>query len=168
MNTHRPQFSLNNFLIVSAIASMAIVLVYNAPLSAQVIANENRKGVVHRTPFNNPNIYNNPYNSSIIYGSPIPAPSITYPQDSYNYPSYYPGSVTRVRDYRSTTYPQDSYNYPSYYPNSVTRVRDNRPTTLTNPVLINPTIQDSTFINPTIIQIQPQRRYQGSRGYRRY
>ncbi len=141
MNTQRPQFSLNNFLTVSAIASMAIVLVYNAP-SAQVIANENRTGVVRRTPFNNPNIYNNPYNSSIIYGSPIPAPSVTYPQDSYVNPSYYPGSVTRVRD--------------------------NRPTTLTNPVLINPTIQDSTLINPTIIQIQPQRRYQGNRGYRRY
>ncbi len=149
MNIQRPRFNFNNLLMVSAIAPVAIALIDTAPLSAQIIINENRTGVVRRTPYNNPYIYNNPYNSSTVYGSPIPYPSVTYPQNSYPSPSYYPGSVTR-----------------DYYPGSVTRTRDYRSRGFNNPVLLNPVIQDSTLINPTIIQIQPQRRYRGADDYR--
>jgi len=139
MNIQRPRFKLNNLLILGAIARRAslkviapvsLILVGAAPLSAQVIRTE-----IYRTPVNNSIIYTSPIsppvNSSIIYGSPIPAPVITAPSNFYAYPNYYPSSVTRVIDTR---------------------------TTLTDRVLINPTIRNSTLINPTII-IQPQRRY---------
>lgn len=144
MSIQRPRFNFSNLRLVSVIAPIAIALVGTAPLSAQEVIYENRAGVSRRTPDSNPYIYNNSYNSSTVYGSPIPAPSVTYPQNSYSYPSYYPGSVTR-----------------DYYPGSVTRTRDYRSRGLNNPVLLNPVIQDSTLINPTIIQIQPQRRYRG-------
>ena len=135
MNTQRPQFNSNNFKICSAIACSAgfsalLTLAIAAPLSAQVVRIENRS-TIYRQPVNNSIIYNYPVNSSIIYGSPIPAPVITAPSNFYAYPNYYPSSVTRVIDTR---------------------------TTLTDRVLINPTIRNSTLINPTII-IQPQRRY---------
>ena len=135
MNTQRPQFNSNNFKLCSAIACSAglqalLTLAIAAPLSAQVVRIENRS-TVYRPPVNNSIIYNHPINSSIVYGSPIPAPVIIAPSNFYAYPSYYPNSVTRVIDTR---------------------------TTLTDGVLINPTIRNSTLINPTII-IQPQRRY---------
>ena len=135
MNTQRPQFNSSNFKLCSAIACSAgfsalLTLAIAAPLSAQVVRIENRS-TIYRQPVNNSIIYNYPVNSSIIYGSPIPAPVITAPSNFYAYPSYYPSSVTRVIDTR---------------------------TTLTDRVLINPTIRNSTLINPTII-IQPQRRY---------
>lgn len=151
MSTQRPRFNFNNLRLASIITPVAIALVGTAPLSAQEVIYENRAGVSRRTPDSNPYIYNNSYNSSTVYGSPIPAPSVTYPQNSYSYPSYYPGSVTRTRD---------------YYPGSVTRTRDYRSTGLNDPVLLNPVIQDSTLINPTIIQIQPQRRYRAIDDYR--
>lgn len=137
MGTRSWRLDLNNFKRTSAIARIApiaIILVgaATAPLSAQVVTIENQGVTVYRTPANNSIIYTNPFptsvNSSIVYGSPIPAPVVTYPSSFYSYPSYYPGPVTR--DFR---------------------------TTLTRPVLVNPTIRDSTLINPTII-IQPQRR----------
>lgn len=137
MNTQHWRLDLNTFKL-GAIAPMAIILVGTAtmPLSAQVVTIERRSvGVTYPTSVNNSIIYTRPFpapvNSSIIYGSPIPSPSITYPTSYYSYPSYYPGSVTRVRN----------------------------STLLPNPVLVNPTIRDSTLINPTIIQVQPQRRY---------
>ena len=160
MNIQRPRFNFNNLLMASALAPVAIALVGTAPLSAQIIINESRTGVVRRTPDNNPYLYNNPYNNSTVYGSPIPYPSVTYPQNSYSYPSYYPGSVTR--DY----YPGSVTRTSDYYPGSVTRTRDYRSRGLNNPVLLNPVIQDSTLINPTIIQIHPQRRYRGADDYR--
>ncbi len=148
MNTMGWRFDLNIFKTIEAIAPsiarkviapMTIILVgaATAPLSAQVISIENQGFDTAPTSANNSIIYTNPLptpvNNSIIYGSPIPSPSITYPYNSYSYPSYYPGWVTKVRGSRRTT--------------------------LTNPVLVNPTIRDSTLINPTIIEIQPQRRY---------
>lgn len=148
MNTLGWRFGLNIFKTIEAIAPraarkaiapMTIIFVgaATAPLSAQVISIENQGfDAAYPTSANNSIIYTNPIptpNNSIIYGSPIPSPSITYPHKSYSYPSYYPDSVTKVRDSRRTT--------------------------LTNPVLVNPTIRDSTLINPTIIEIQPQRRY---------
>ena len=139
MNTQRPQFNLNNFKLCSAIACSAglqalLTLAIAAPLSAQIVRIENRSTIYH-PPVNNSIIYTSPIsppvNSSIIYGSPIPAPVIIAPSNFYAYPNYYPSSVTRVIDTR---------------------------TTLTDRVLINPKIRNSTLINPTII-IQPQRRY---------
>ena len=135
MNTQRPQFNLNNFKLCSAIACSAglqalLTLAIAAPLSAQIVRIENRS-TVYRPPVINSIIYNQPINSSIVYGSPIPAPVIIAPSNFYAYPNYYPNSVTRVIDTR---------------------------TTLTDGVLINPTIRNSTLINPVII-IQPQRRY---------
>lgn len=135
MNTQRPQFNSNNFKLCSAIACSAglqtlLTLAIAAPLSAQIVIIENRS-TVYRPPVINSIIYSQPINSSIVYGSPIPAPVITAPSNFYAYPNYYPSSVTRVIDTR---------------------------TTLTDRVLINPTIRNSTLINPTII-IQPQRRY---------
>lgn len=139
MNTQRPQFNSNNFKLCGAIACSAgfsalLTLAIAAPLSAQIVIIENRS-TVYRPPVNNSIIYTSPIstpiNSSIIYGSPIPAPVITAPSNFYAYPNYYPSSVTRVIDTR---------------------------TTLTDGVLINPTIRNSTLINPVII-IQPQRRY---------
>ncbi len=154
MNTQRPQFDLNNFkLLTRAIAPITLILLGTVALSTQSAIAQNRSGVVYRTPLNDPSIYNNPINSSIIYGSPIPAPSITYPNNFYTYPnnSYtYPNSVV--------TYPNNSYTYPNYYPDSVTRVRDGR-TRWDNRILVNPIIRDSTLINPTIIQVRPQRHY---------
>lgn len=143
MNTQRPQFNLNNFKLCGAISCsaglqalvpLAIILVSAAPIAAQIVTIENRSTIYH-PPVNNSIIYGSPIsppvNSSIIYGSPIPAPVIIAPSNFYAYPNYYPSSVTRVIDTR---------------------------TTLTDGVLINPTIRNSTLINPTII-IQPQRRY---------
>ena len=136
MDTQRWRLDLTNFKLARMIAPLVIVVIgaATAPVSAQVVTIENRGfGTVYRTPANNSIIYNNPIptsvNNSIIYGSPIPSPAITYPSSFYSYPSY------------------DD-------PNAVTR---SRRTTLTSPVLVNPTIRDSTLINPTII-IQPQRR----------
>jgi hypothetical protein len=138
MNT-QPRFNLNNFKLCSAIISLAIILVSAPPIAAQIVNIENRR-TVESTPVNNSIIYTSPIytpiNSSIIYGSPIPAPVIIAPNNFYAYPSYYPSSVTRVIDTR---------------------------TTLTDGVLINPTIRNSTLINPTII-IQPQRRYRAVEG----
>ncbi len=138
MNTQSWRFDLSNFKIARVIAPIAIAIGVGAaaaPLSAQVVTIENRSGAIYRSPANNSIIYTSPLpspvNSSIVYGSPIPAPVIINPNSFYSYPSYYPGSVTRVIDNRRT---------------------------LTNPVLINPTIRDSTLINPTIIKVQPQRR----------
>lgn len=137
MNTQHWRFNLNTFKL-GAIAPMAIILVGTTtmPLSAQVVTIERRSvSVTYPTSIDNSIIYSSPLpapvNSSIIYGSPIPSPSITYPSSYYSYPSYYPGSVTRVR-------------------NNIL---------LPNPVLVNPTIRNSTLINPTIIQVQPQRPY---------
>ncbi len=143
MNTQCPRLRLNNFKLaraiarcaaLGAIAPSAIIFFGAAPLSAQVVRIETRSAV-YRTPVNNSIVYpsplSSPINSSIVYGSPIPAPVITYPSNFY-YPSYYPTSVTRV-----------------IHPSRI----------LTNPVLINPIIRDSTLINPTIIKVQPQRRY---------
>ena len=148
MNTQRPQFNLNNFKLCGAIACSAglqalLTLAIAAPLSAQIVTIENRS-TIYRPPVNNSIIYTSPIsppiNSSIIYGSPIPAPVITAPSNFYAYPNYYPSSVTRVIDTR---------------------------TTLTDGVLINPTIRNSTLINPTII-IQPQRRYRAVERNRRF
>lgn len=132
MTTQRPQLKISNsFKLLGAIAPVALILFGAAPLWAQVTTIENRRGVVYRTPVNN----------SIIYGSSIPSPV----NSSIVYGSPIPAPVI--------TYPN---NY--YYPSPVTRVIDNR-TRLTNPVLINPIIRDSTLINPTIIRVLPQRRY---------
>lgn len=168
MNTQRPRCDLNNFkLLGRAIAPITLILLGAVALSTQSAIAQNRSGVVYRTPLNQPSIYNNPINSSIIYGSPIPAPSITYPNNFYTYPnnSYtYPNSVVTYPNNSYTypnsvvTYPNNSYTYPTYYPNSVTRVRDGR-TRWDNRILVNPIIRDSTLINPTIIQVRPQRHY---------
>ncbi len=150
MNTQGPQLrKLNNFKLLGAIAPIALILFGAAPLCAQVATIENRSSAVYRTPVNSSIIYSNsiplPINSSIIYGSPIPSPV----NSSIVYGSPIPAPVI--------TSPSNYY-YPSYYPSSVTRVIDNR-TRLTNPVLINPIIRDSTLINPTIIRVSPQRGY---------
>ncbi len=137
MNTPRPRFNLNNLKTIGAIAPMAMILVgfATAPLSAQVVVIENRSGAIYSTPVNN----------SIIYTNPISSPV----NSSIIYGSPIPSPVI--------TYPSN-FSYPSYYP-GVTRVRN---TILTNPVLINPTIRDSTLINPIIIE-RPQRRYRTER-----
>ncbi len=131
------RFNLNNLKTIGAarkvIAPMAIILVSSAavPVSAQIIVIERSFGTVYHPPVNN----------SIIYTNPISSPV----NSSIIYGSPIPSPVI--------TYPSN-FSYPSYYP-EVTRVRGN---TLTSPVLINPTIRDSTLINPIIIQ-ELQRRY---------
>ncbi|WP_038020836.1 hypothetical protein [Synechocystis sp. PCC 7509] len=168
MNTQRSRFDLNNFkLLTKAIAPITLILLAAVSLYAPRAIAQNRSGVSYRTPLNNPTIYNNPINSSVIYGSPIPAPSITYPHNYYPYPnnSYtYPNSVVTYPNNSYTypnsvvTYPNNSYTYPNYHPGSVIRVREGR-SRWDNRILVNPIIRDSTLINPTIIKIQPQRRY---------
>lgn len=130
MNIQRWLFDLNNFKLARAIAIGAIALMGSAtmPLSAQVVRVESRGFGA-----GDPTLGNN----SIIYTNPISSPI----NSSIVYGSPIPSPVI--------TYPSNFY--PSYYPNPVSR------TTLTSPVLVNPTIRDSTLINPTII-IQPQRR----------
>ncbi|MFE1747619.1 hypothetical protein [Coleofasciculus sp. H7-2] len=112
---------------------------------------------------------------SFIYGSPIPSPipinpttgmsdrgsSNYYRLNPNPYPSYpdyyqgYPNSYPSYPDYYQG-YPNSYPSYPSYPIGSNRRVNNS---TLINPTLINPQIRDSILINPVIVRPQGYRRH---------
>ncbi|MBD1899069.1 hypothetical protein NDI44_07680 [Trichocoleus sp. DQ-A3] len=111
---------------------------------------------------------------SFVYGSPIPSPipinpttgmsdrgSSNYyrvnPNPYSNYPDYYqgyPNSYPSYPDYYQG-YPNSYPSYPGYPVGSHRRVNNS---TLINPTLINPQIRDSILINPVIVNPRGNRR----------
>lgn len=101
-----------------------------------------------------------PSSGSFVYGSPIPSPIPINPttgmsdRGSSNYYRVNPNPYPSYPDYYQG-YPNSYPSYPGYPVGSHRRVNNS---TLINPTLINPQIRDSILINPVIVNPRGNRR----------
>lgn len=157
MNTQRWQFNQNKLIGFGALFSLSVVLIVatTMPVTAQTIRSQRtRFGGVYPVPDRN-TFYNNqfpgpqpgyyPYPSPFNSRNPLPRqPILVDPSNGVVYQA--PGRNTVIYNDSFPGY-SPGYVNPGYYPNS-------NP----GPVLVNPTIRNSTLVNPVIIT--PGQRWQ--------
>lgn len=169
MNTQRWQFNQNKLIGFGALFSLSVILIAattTLPVTAQIIRSERtRFGGVYQVPDRN-TFYNNQFPSSQpsyinpgYYPNPSPfnnrnpwqrQPILVNPSNGGVYQA--PGRNTVIYNNRFPGY-SPGYVNPGYYPNP-----NYYPNSNPGPVLVNPTIRNSTLINPVIIT--PSQRWQ--------